>query len=202
MEAAFLQRPEFDVAYGSPKQRKTLRVSPLRVRQIPFFKTHFAKVIEAIAANQAEVGEPVSIDVLAMIEADRDAILAASAAAADMTVEALSEWNLADFISLAAAVIRVNQDFLFSRARPPSGPVLKTGGEPIPFTWADCIQHLVSANHSRAEVLEYTYAEMCAYSEAVARQRRIQRAENLVDIRVAQYPGEEFAEHYKALANG
>lgn len=195
---AFLERPFIEVAYGNPKKPTLLRVTPLRVRQIPAFQKYFHLAISTLA--EREGADVVELDIAEMIAQERQSLIKALAAATDTTEEFIAGGILlSQFLPLVEAVLRVNHDFIFAKGdAPKSGKPQKA----VKWGWADCVQHLVSAGHAHHEVMEYTFTQMKAYSEAVSRAQRLASATALVNMRTAQAEYEVFNNYFEELVNG
>lgn len=193
-DGQFLDDPFVDVEYGDAGKRKTLRVTTLRVRQIPRFSVAYKAMLSDLLAVQR-------VTLIDLIELRRDELLNVVAIATECTEQFIGEnFSVMDFAALAQTVLDINANF-FS----PSKPVqLKSSkAADILWRWEDSIQHLVAAGHNETVVLGYSLAKFTAYSEAVERQLRRNRAMNLVDMRAAQhYEKDDFTGHFKGLAHG
>ena len=193
-DGQFLDDPFVEVEYGDAGKRKTLRVTVLRVRQIPRFTLAYSAMLANLRAHQR-------VTLIDLIELRRDELLRVVAIATECTEKFIGEnFNVMEFATLAQTVLDINANF-FS----PSKPALMKVSKAVDITWRweDSIQHLVAAGHNETVVLGYSLAKFTAYSEAVERQQKRNRAMNLIDLRASyHYAEKDFTAHFKGLAHG
>src|SRR5690606_17553034 len=83
-----------------------------------------------------------------------------------------------------------------ARAAPGRGP-----GEPVGhWGWADAIQLLISRGHRLEDIRHYTRRQIRLFTEAAVRARNRDRADAVIDLRVAsKYEQSQFNSYLRAL---
>ena len=68
--------------------------------------------------------------------------------------------------------------------------------------WADTVQLLIERGHTLQDVRGYTLGQLRTFTEAAERAKRRELADQVVNLRAAKYPKQEFNAYLRVLTHG